>query len=36
MRDVRINQGEVFMLPPHTRHSPRCPIPGSIGLVAHN
>ena len=34
IRDVRINQGEVFILPPHTRHSPQCPMPGSIGLVA--
>lgn len=31
--DVPIRQGEVFMLPPHVRHSPQRPVPGSIGLV---
>jgi 3-hydroxyanthranilate 3,4-dioxygenase len=31
--DVPIRQGEVLLLPPHTRHSPQRPIPGSIGLV---
>ncbi|MDX2142058.1 MAG: 3-hydroxyanthranilate 3,4-dioxygenase [Rhodospirillaceae bacterium] len=31
--DVPIKQGEVFMLPPHARHSPQRPIAGSIGLV---
>jgi len=31
--DVPIREGEVFMLPPHTRHSPQRPIPGSVGLV---
>jgi 3-hydroxyanthranilate 3,4-dioxygenase len=31
--DVPIREGEVFFLPPHTRHSPQRPIPGSIGLV---
>jgi 3-hydroxyanthranilate 3,4-dioxygenase len=30
--DVPIRQGEVFLLPPHVRHSPQRP-PGSIGLV---
>ncbi|MEM6849178.1 MAG: 3-hydroxyanthranilate 3,4-dioxygenase [Pseudomonadota bacterium] len=31
--DVPIREGEVFMLPPHVRHSPQRPVPGSIGLV---
>jgi 3-hydroxyanthranilate 3,4-dioxygenase len=31
--DVQINEGEVFLLPPHVRHSPQRPEPGSIGLV---
>lgn len=31
--DVPIREGEVFFLPPHVRHSPQRPVPGSIGLV---
>lgn len=31
--DVPIKQGEVFLLPPHIRHSPQRPVPGSVGLV---
>jgi 3-hydroxyanthranilate 3,4-dioxygenase len=31
--DVPIREGEVFMLPPHVRHSPQRPIEGSVGLV---
>ncbi|MCG8627016.1 MAG: 3-hydroxyanthranilate 3,4-dioxygenase [Proteobacteria bacterium] len=31
--DVPIREGEVFILPPHARHSPQRPVPGSIGLV---
>jgi 3-hydroxyanthranilate 3,4-dioxygenase len=31
--DVPIREGEVFLLPPHARHSPQRPVPGSIGLV---
>ena len=31
--DVPIRAGEVFMLPPHVRHSPQRPQEGSIGLV---
>ncbi|GAA2444811.1 3-hydroxyanthranilate 3,4-dioxygenase [Actinomadura vinacea] len=31
--DVQINEGDVFLLPPHVRHSPQRPEPGSIGLV---
>ncbi|MCY4147889.1 MAG: 3-hydroxyanthranilate 3,4-dioxygenase [Gammaproteobacteria bacterium] len=31
--DVPIREGEVFLLPPHVRHSPQRPVAGSIGLV---
>jgi 3-hydroxyanthranilate 3,4-dioxygenase len=31
--DVPIREGEVFLIAPHTRHSPQRPIPGSVGLV---
>jgi 3-hydroxyanthranilate 3,4-dioxygenase len=31
--DVPIREGEVFLLPPHVRHSPQRPQEGSIGLV---
>lgn len=31
--DVPIRQGDVFMLPPHVRHSPQRPQEGSVGLV---
>ena len=31
--NVPIKAGEVFLLPPHVRHSPQRPIPGSVGLV---
>lgn len=31
--DVPIREGEVFLLPPHVRHSPQRPTPNSIGLV---
>ena len=31
--DVIIREGEVYMLPPHVRHSPQRPDPESIGLV---
>jgi len=34
--DVPIREGEVFLLPPHLRHSPKRPIPGSVGLVVEN
>lgn len=33
IRDMPINEGEVFLLPPHARHSPQRPEPGSVGLV---
>jgi len=32
-RDLPIREGEIFLLPPHVRHSPQRPIPGSVGLV---
>ena len=31
--DVPVREGDVFILPPHTRHSPQRPVPGSVGLV---
>jgi 3-hydroxyanthranilate 3,4-dioxygenase len=31
--DVPIREGEVFLLPAHTRHSPQRPQAGSVGLV---
>lgn len=31
--DVPVKEGEVFLLPPHARHSPQRPEAGSIGLV---
>ncbi len=33
MKDVPIREGDVLLLPPHTRHSPQRPEPGSYGLV---
>lgn len=33
IHDIPIREGEVFMLPPHVRHSPQRPVPGSVGLV---
>jgi len=34
--DVPIREGDVFLLPPHTRHSPQRPVPGSVGLVVES
>jgi 3-hydroxyanthranilate 3,4-dioxygenase len=31
--DVPVREGEVFLMPPHTRHSPQRPMVGSVGLV---
>lgn len=31
--DVKLKEGDVFRVPPHVRHSPQRPIPGSVGLV---
>tara|TARA_R110000787_G_scaffold48165_1_gene116285 strand:+ start:762 stop:1301 length:540 start_codon:yes stop_codon:yes gene_type:complete len=36
IENVRIDEGDVFMLPPHMRHSPQRPLPGSIGLVVES
>ena len=33
IRDIRIREGEIFMLPAHVRHSPQRPVPNSVGLV---
>ena len=33
VNDIPIREGEVFLLPPHVRHSPQRPVPGSVGLV---
>lgn len=33
IRDIPIREGDVFLLPPHVRHSPQRPVPGSVGLV---
>lgn len=32
-RDMPIREGEIYLLPPHVRHSPQRPDPDSIGLV---
>lgn len=32
-RDMPITEGDVFLLPPHVRHSPQRPDPDSIGMV---
>jgi len=34
--DVRVREGDVFLLPPHVRHSPQRPMVGSIGLVVES
>ncbi|MFN8059867.1 MAG: 3-hydroxyanthranilate 3,4-dioxygenase [Vicinamibacterales bacterium] len=31
--DIPIREGHIFLLPPHVRHSPQRPEPGSVGLV---
>lgn len=31
--DVRLREGDIFLMPAHVRHSPQRPVPGSIGLV---
>ena len=36
IHDVKIREGEIFMLPPHVRHSPQRPMPGSVGLVVES
>jgi 3-hydroxyanthranilate 3,4-dioxygenase len=34
--DLRIREGDVFLLPSHVRHSPQRPAAGSIGLVVES
>ncbi len=34
--DIPIKEGDVFMLPPHTPHSPQRPVEGSVGLVVES
>jgi 3-hydroxyanthranilate 3,4-dioxygenase len=34
--DVPIREGEVFLLPPHLRHSPQRPIAGYVGLIVES
>lgn len=31
--DMAIREGDIFLLPPHVRHSPQRPDPDSVGLV---
>jgi 3-hydroxyanthranilate 3,4-dioxygenase len=33
IHDVPIREGDIFLLPPHIRHSPQRPMEGSVGLV---
>ena len=32
-RDIPVREGDIFLLPPHVRHSPQRPVAGSVGLV---
>lgn len=34
--DVPIREGDVLLIPPHLRHSPQRPVPGSVGLVVES
>lgn len=36
IHDVPIREGEIFLLPPHVRHSPQRPQEGSVGLVVES
>ena len=31
--EIPLREGDIFLLPPHVRHSPQRPVPGSVGLV---
>jgi 3-hydroxyanthranilate 3,4-dioxygenase len=33
IHEVVMREGDIFMLPPHVRHSPQRPMAGSVGLV---
>ena len=33
IEDIVIREGDVFLLPPHLRHSPQRPVDGSVGMV---
>jgi len=33
IHDVPIRKGEIYLIPPHMRHSPQRPMAGSVGLV---
>jgi 3-hydroxyanthranilate 3,4-dioxygenase len=33
IHDVPVREGDIFLLPPHMRHSPQRPMEGSVGLV---
>jgi 3-hydroxyanthranilate 3,4-dioxygenase len=33
LRELPIRAGDIFLMPPHMRHSPQRPNPGSVGLV---
>jgi 3-hydroxyanthranilate 3,4-dioxygenase len=34
--DVKVKEGDIFLLPAHVRHSPQRPMAGSIGLVVES
>ena len=36
IHDIPIREGEIFLLPPHVRHSPQRPMEGSVGLVVES
>jgi 3-hydroxyanthranilate 3,4-dioxygenase len=33
VKDVRMDEGDIYLIPPHLRHSPQRPMPGSLALV---
>jgi hypothetical protein len=34
--DVKVREGDIFLIPTHVRHSPQHQMVGSIGLVGNN
>jgi 3-hydroxyanthranilate 3,4-dioxygenase len=36
IENIPIREGDVFLLPPHMRHSPQRPVAGSVGLVVES